>query len=139
MSATPQQQFDAIKAAIDTALQAAPGTAPADRKAYDFDNVPTTRPSAYVALDLSRRYIEGFRKGGPHPSRGGRLVTRYVAKHIDDVRELQRRVWLAIEDKALTTTDGSLVGPFRFETPISIDTDDGWASGADSWTFTNAR
>lgn len=144
MSATPQEQLEAIKAALDTALQGPPhpvppdAPIPEDQLAYDFDNVPAKRPVAYVALDLSRRYLEGFRAGGSHPSRGGRLVTRYNAKFADNARELQRRTRLTLEDKVLVTEGGVLIGPFRFETEISIEPDTGWASGADSWIFANA-
>jgi hypothetical protein len=134
VSVTPQQQFDAVKAAVDAALQAAPGSPAADRLAYDYDNVPPTRPLAYVPITVSRRYVAGFRVGGPNGLRGGRLTTGYVAKHVDDARELQRRTRLALEDVPLLS---GAVGPFRFESEQPIAADEDWWFGLDSWTFAN--
>lgn len=130
---TPQEQYVAIKAALDTALQA--GVSDPRLLAYDFDDVPAPRPENYVSLSLSRRYIDGFRLGGPHGLRGGRLTTGYVSKHVNFARELQRRTRAALEDVALLS--GAL-GPFRFEMEHPItDDEDGYYFGADLWTFAN--
>lgn len=137
MSVTPQQQLDAFKAAADATLQApvVGAVIPTDRRAYDYDNVPEPRPVSYVSLQLSRRYIEGFRMGGPHGLRAGRLFTGYVSQHIDNARELQRLIRLAFEDVPLLS--GAL-GPLRFELEEPIaGTDDGYFYGYDSWTFAN--
>jgi hypothetical protein len=130
VTATPDDQVTAILAAVNAQLPALP----ADRRAYDADDVPTDLPMAYVAVSVSRRYIDGFRGGGGHGMRGGRVVLRYVARSVSDARELQRRARLALEDVTLAAT-GGLVGPFRFESEESIGSDEGWYSGADAFTY----
>lgn len=135
-------QARAIITAINAALLAAPlpqsGTVPADRRAYDLDEIPESRPvSGYVAIEVFRRYIDGFRLGGPHAVRGGRLVTRYPSKSVTTTRLLKARTRLALEDVVLTASDGSLVGPFKFETTLTPEPDQGWHEAADQWIFAN--
>lgn len=135
-------QARAIITAINASLLAPPlpqsGTVPADRRAYDLDEIPEPRPeSGYVAVEVFRRYIEGFRLGGANGLRGGRLVTRYPSKSVTTTRLLKDRTRLALEDVTLTATDGSLVGPFRFETALTPEPDQGWFEAADQWTFAN--
>lgn len=139
---TEELQARAIITAINSALLAPPlpqsGVVPSDRRAYDLDEIPEPRPTnGYVGVEVFRRYIEGFRLGGPHGLRGGRLVTRYPSKATTTSRLLQARTRLALEDQTLIATDGSLVGPFRFEAPLTLTPDSGWYELGDSWTFAN--
>lgn len=135
-------QARAIITAINAALLAGPlpqsGVVPADRRAYDLDEIPEPRPqSGYVAVEVFRRYIEGFRLGGAHGSRGGRLVTRYASRSVTTTRLLQARTRLALENVGLTATDGSRVGPFRFEATLTYQPDEGWHEAGDQWTYAN--
>ena len=130
---TEDEQATAILAALNTAL------APA--VAYEYGDVPGTNgnpgtvPDRYVLIDLSRRYVEGRMISGEPRWKGYRLGTRYAAKVTDDARTMRARVTEALENKTLATASGGEVGPFVFETAESIRPDDGYQSGADTWTF----
>ena len=119
------QETDAV--AILAALNAA---LPAAARAYDIDDVPGTLPASYVVLYLSRRWIPEKLGSGEATVICGRLQTRYVSKTVSNVRELRRIVTNTLEDKAIGTA-----GPFSFETEDEIGPDDGWFSGADTFTF----
>lgn len=120
---TQETEVVAILAALNAAL-------PAAVRAYDVDEVPAVRPAAYVELHYSRRFVADRLGSGEVTIPGGRLLTRYVSKYVSNCREIRRVVTATLEDKAIGAT-----GPFVFEADEVIGPDDGWFSGADSWTF----
>ncbi len=120
---TAETDYAAIKTAVDAQF--------ATVRAYDPDDAKAIKTD-HVLLFLSRRFTGHYRGSGEESSRGGRVLTRYVGKTVSNVRDIQRRVRLAIEDQILSGD----VGPFVFETEDSINDDgDGWFTAADSWTY----
>ena len=130
---TETEQAAAIQAALTAALAPAVGV-------YEYDKVPGangnqgTEPRKYATFSLARRYTEGRRGSGEVTSPGFRLVTRAIAKSVDDAREIRRRVVAALEDKILTSTAGE-IGPFVFETSDPVQPDQGYFVADDTWTF----
>lgn len=135
--------FAPIAAAIKAALVAAFADAPIEIGVYDLDEVPGTNglggeyPEHHVAIGISRA-------GGPGESRRGSgsvtislkdLKTEAHSNSIGNLREIRRRVVVALEDVALPLPDGDHVGPFRYAIGEREDDDDhGWV-GPDYWTF----
>lgn len=128
----------AIKAAIQAEL-------PAGVTAYDVDDVPGAiggskpsgaAPQCHVTIEFAR--VDAF------PSRRFsddvtipdlELTTRAHADSVANVRELARRVAIALEGRAYALPSGDTVGPFRFVLGEPIEDDDtGWV-GASHWTF----
>lgn len=139
MSVRDEQPIaDAIKAAILVEL--------ADNAVvFDVDEIPGTTggddpsgtpPQWHVEVALSRVDAAPSRRAsGEVTIPDWELVTRCHADSIVNVRELRRRVGLALEDRAYDRSDGGTVGPFRFAISEPADQDDtGW-SGVDHWTF----
>lgn len=130
---TEQEQATAILAAINAAI--GPGAT-----AYEYDKIPGangnagTEPAQYVAVALSRRYVDNRRFGGSVMLPGGRLETRYAAKSITNARNMRRLVTAAIEDTTLTGPGGE-VGPFTFESAEAFRPDQTYQVGTDVWTF----
>jgi hypothetical protein len=128
----------AIKAAIQAEL---------DDKAtaYDVDEVPGTeggstpgnqRPQQHVEIEFARVDAEPSRRAsGEVTIPDLELTTRYHADSIMSVRELRRRVGLALEGRAYDLPDGGTVGPFDFALGEPVQPDDtGWVA-ADHWVF----
>ena len=113
-----------IKAAIDAQF--------ATPHAVEIDQA-RTRTSDYVLVFLSRRYVDGRLMSGEARTSGSRLITRYVATSVANVRAMQDRTRAALEEKFLPGG----VGPFAFETeqePLAYDSDGGgWFTTADAW------
>lgn len=118
--------------AIATTIIAALNTAyPAQVNAYDWDDVPAEHPARYTQVDVSRRFVPERRLGGDVMVPGSRLVTRYSARSVSDLREIRRLTMTALEGVILSGD----VGPFVFESEDPMQTDDGWLTAADAWTF----
>lgn len=113
-----------IKTAIDGQF--------ASPRAVEIDEAPS-RTADHVVVFLSRRYTEGELMSGEARTVGSRLITRYVARTLSNVKTLRERTRTAVEEKFLPDA----VGPFSFETehePLDYDPDDGgWFTSADSW------
>lgn len=122
-----QVQATAILAVLNTAL--------APKVAYDLDEVPSPRPNGpYVVVTISWRYGGEARADGYVGTDGGRILTRYVARSVEDARQLRSKVVGALRHGSLTIA-GDTVTTSR-ETSIAIAPDDGYFSGVDAWTFT---
>lgn len=137
MNLDEQPIADAIKAAIQVELGV-------HATAYEVDEIPGTRgtnpagavPQRHVDFELNR--VDAFpsrRASGEVTVPDRELVTRCHAENVGSVRELQRRVALALEDRAYALPDGGTVGPFRFAIAEPIEADDSGAVGALHWTF----
>lgn len=130
---TESEQAAAILAAINAAI--GPGAT-----AYEYDKIPGangnagTEPAQYVAIALSRRYVDERRYDGSVMLPGGRLEASFIGKSIVNVRNMQRLTTGAIEDVILTGPGGE-VGPFVFESSEAIKPDGAYQVGRDVWTF----
>ncbi|WP_207009732.1 hypothetical protein [Nocardioides aromaticivorans] len=139
MSVRDEQPIvDAIKAAIQVELG---GSAVAS----DADEVPGVVGGANPSGSAPQRHVEvALHRVDAAPSRRAsgevtvpdwELITRCHADSIVSVRELRRRVGVALEDRAYDRADGGTVGPFRFAISEPVDQDDtGWLA-VDHWTF----
>lgn len=120
---------------VATALLTAINATLAPRKAWDDDKVPADADKlGYVTINLSRRYVDDRLVSGEVTMTGWRLVTRYVSKSVPNARLMRAKVATALEE-ALVPFAGDYFGPVDFESAEPIGPDDGWFSGADTWTF----
>ncbi|WP_418061790.1 hypothetical protein [Pimelobacter simplex] len=133
-----QPLANTIKAAIQTELGSL-------AVAYDVDDVPGTSggsdpsgtpPVQHVEIALNRRDALPTRRGSGVVSVADyELATRCHADSIADVRELRRRVGVALEGRAYDLPDGATVGPFVYALGEREDDDaTGWFA-SDHWTF----
>lgn len=139
MSVRDEQPIaDAIKAAIQVEL--------ADKAfVFDLDEVPGVVGGDNPSGGLPQWHVEvGLHRVDASPSRRAsgevtipdwELITRCHADSVTNVRELRRRVGLALEDRAYDRSDGGTVGPFRFAISEPADPDDTGFVGVDHWTF----
>ena len=127
---------DPHETGILAALNARLSTLDTPRKAYGIDDVPATKPAAYVEVTAARRWVEGSpRSDGEKTGKGRRVLTRAVAKTDGNARLLLRMCGEALEYVSLSI-DGRLTTPLEFETEDPIDAnDDGWYVGAWTWTY----
>lgn len=129
---TEKEQAEAILAALNDAITPA--------VAYEYDKVPGaygnagTRPAKYAVVDIARKYEEKRRASGEVSTNGYRVGVRYVAKALNDARNMRTLVTTVLEDQILTA-DAEEIGPFVFETSEAILPDDGYQSGSDVFTF----
>lgn len=134
MTGTPNQHTNAVIAAVEAKLSAL--TAP--WHAYDIDDVPAKRPSTYVVVVVSRRYVEGSsRLAGRKGLKGWRITVTAVSQRAGNARTAQRSATEALEDVRLTI-DGVVASPIQFETedPVSEEGTSGdWFTGYTSWTY----
>lgn len=118
-----------------TAILGALNLAVAPKLAYDIDKVPSPRPQTpHVTAVISWRYGGEARADGYVGTDGGRLLTRYVARSVEDARQLRSKVVGLFRHGSLTIADDVVI--FERETSLAIASDDGWFSGVDAWTFT---
>lgn len=139
MSVRDEQPIaDAIKAAIQVEL--------GDKaEVFDADEVPGVvggdqpsgvPPQWHVEVALHRVDAAPSRRAsGEVTIPDWELITRCHADSIMSVRELRRRVCVALEDRAYDRSDGGTVGPFRFAISEPADFDDLGFVGVDHWTF----
>lgn len=112
---------------LDTALGA--------RDAYDHDQVPSPRPAEYVAISLSRRFGGERRMSAHAASAGYRLTVRAVSQQsIANVRNSLEKCRASLEFRRLSVA-GATSTPVQFENEQPPIPDDGWFSGAQSFTF----
>lgn len=122
---------DAALAALNARL----GELSTPRAAYDLDNLPPELPDAYVEVTVSRRFIEGSpRSDGEKTSKGWRLFTRAVARTSGNAERLHELCSEVLEFNELAV-DGQRTTPLEFETADPVQPDEGWFSGAWTWTY----
>lgn len=116
-------------AAIIAAIRA---KLPAGKSAFELsDPAVKNLTTDHVLVITSRRYVDERLGSGEVPLPGGRVLTRYVALTAGNLRLLRAATTAALEDQILTGD----VGPFTFEVSDPPDDDDGWITGADTWTY----
>lgn len=102
-------------------------------RAFEIDDA-RTQTGNHIIVFLSRRYMDGAMSDGSASSFGGRVVTRYVAASVGDLRNMRDKTTAALEEKS-----ASGVGPFAFEAEqesLAFDADSGgWYVAADSWVY----
>jgi hypothetical protein len=125
--ATEEQHAAAVLTALNTALTS-------NMRAYDYDEVPATRPDNYVEVTVSRRFGGDNRAVGSTGRVGWRITTRPVAKTVSNAREMRKRVTTAL-NAARVTVSGDKSTPIQFEGEEPIGPDDGWYSGLSTWTY----
>lgn len=104
--------------------------------AYDFDDIPATRPADYVEVSLHRRFGGESRASGQKWVTGYRLAVRSVSQaSVSDARLMRLKAKTALESKFLTVS-GETSTPIQFESEDPIGPDDGWYSGLTLYTFT---
>lgn len=124
---TEEQHATAVLAALNGALAAS-------MPAYDYDDVPATRPANYVEVTVSRRAGAPNRAPGSTGRSGWRITTRPVSTTVSNAREMRKRCVSALLYVRLTV-DGDISSPIQFETEDPIGPDDGWYSGLSVWTY----
>ncbi|MCW2785245.1 MAG: hypothetical protein JWP74_1762 [Marmoricola sp.] len=126
--ATPQEHAVAVGVLLNTLLS--------PKFAYDFDKVPSPRPTEYVDYAVTRRFGGEVREDGFTGTTGWRVTVRYVAKTIPNARLLQNKVTAGLEYASLSIA-GDSTTPVLFETSEPIGTDeDGYFTGLDAFTYT---
>lgn len=125
-AADEQAQVTAIIAALNAAL--------APKVAYDIEKVPSPRTGPYVEVTVVWRFGGESRNDGYVGTDGGRILTRYVAKHIEDARLMRSKVVGVLRYGRITVAGDVLIT--SRETGEPIGEDEGWFSGLDTWTFT---
>jgi hypothetical protein len=108
---------------------------PAQVRAYDFDELPATRPANYIEVTVSRRF-GGEQRSVASSTRGGwRVTTRSVSSvSVSNARKNAETVRAALESARLTVSSKKST-PVQFETADPIEPDDGWWSGLTAWTY----
>lgn len=112
-----------------TAIVAAINAQYASPVAFAPDKAPAA--TNCILVWVSRRYMADRMIGGDLRTDGGRVVTRYVAKAYADAAQMRQRTRAALEQQTLASN----LGPFVFETEDPTEQDDGWWTGADSFTY----
>jgi hypothetical protein len=122
-----EQHATAVLAALNAELAAS-------MRAYDYDDLPTTRPANYVEVTVSRRAGGPNRNPGSTGRSGWRITTRPVSTTVSNAREMRKRVATALLFNRVTV-GGDQSTPIQFETEDPIGPDDGWYSGLSTWTY----
>lgn len=121
--ATEEQHAAAVVAALNSA----------GAHAYDYDDVPASPPDFYTQVAVSRRF-GGTRRGSGEPvGQFYRILERAVANTVSNARNLRAKTD-ALEGTVLTI-GGQTTTPIEFESAQPIGPDDGWFSGARTWTY----
>lgn len=122
---------DAVATALNAAITA---KLPAGGLAYDYDDLPATRPKRYVETGLSRiPDYDGTASMRRNPPRF-RFTARVVTATVGDARVFTDRVRLALEGARIAVGD-RLTGPIRFETEDPMTYDASAYTGLTSWYF----
>jgi len=103
--------------------------------AVELEDAPA-QTSNHIIVFVSRRPTDTARVGTSESMPAGRVVTRYVARHmVDSIRFLRDHTKAALEDRFLPGD----IGPFVFEVEqedMRYDPEDGgWFVAADAWTY----
>lgn len=104
-------------------------------EAFDIDDLPKNLPTIYVETHLSRRTGAPLRATSTTERTGWRLLTRVVAKTVDEARWARMRVSEAIEQQRLAITDVGSTTRIQVEAEEPIALDDKRYSGATTWTY----
>ena len=115
-------------AAVIAALKAA-NAAP-----YDLDEIPSTLPTYYTEVTVTRRFGGVQRNSAQTGTQSYRITTRAVAKTVSNAREMRKRTQAALNEARLTI-GGRTSTPIQFETEDVIGPDDGYYSGLTAWTY----
>lgn len=108
---------------------------PSSVRAYDFDELPATRPVDYVEVTVSRRAGALNRSTGRTETSGWRVTTRAVSQvGVSNARVTRNKVRVALEFARLSV-GGKTSTPVQFETSDPVESDDGWWSGLTVWTY----
>lgn len=126
LSANEETQAAALLAALNAKL--------APKKAYDLDEVPTTRPDSYVSFSVVWRFGGEARSDGYVGTDGARITTTYVARTITNARLMRSKVVDVFRHGHVAIADD--VAIISRETGDPIGEKDGWFTGWDDWTFT---
>ncbi len=127
MSIDQRAHATAIRSALDAGIT--------PDHSYDVDDLPAERPTRYVEVYLTRRFIPATRNGGTSGITAWRLLARTVDQtSVDNARLLQSKVATVLNEQSLTIA-GGLTTPIQFESEEPIGPDDGWYSGATAWTY----
>lgn len=101
--------------------------------AYDYDDLPATRPDFYTEVTVSQRFGGERRHSGERDGELYRITARSVAKTVTNARLLRTKA-KALIDTPLTVASATTT-PVEFETADPIGPDDGWYSGLLSLTY----
>lgn len=102
----------------------------------DFGGVVLdTLPPIHVLVSLSRRFGGNPRVSAHKTVSGWRLTTTAVGTTVDEARWAAEKV--ARLEFARITATGYDLSPLMFEVENAPEPDDGFYSGATSWTFTS--
>lgn len=112
-----QAVSDAIRGAISAAL-------PTWATAYEVGSVPTTLPSNYVEVSVSRRYIDdGARADGAIGTLSYRVSTFVVAQMKVNAQTLVASVTGALDFTTLAVGEDSTTVMFETGDPAALDKD----------------
>jgi hypothetical protein len=125
--------IDAHYTAVLGALNA---VLPATHKAYRMGDpaIVTDNASAYTEVVISRRFGGIARADSTLDSDLIRAMTRAVAKSQADADNQATKNRAALEYASLSI-GGVTTTPIQFETEDPVAPDDGWYSGATSWSY----
>lgn len=126
-----QEHYDAVTAAL----------ALVDARPYDYDADIPKSLSAYNLVTVSDRFGGVPRTTGQIGTRSVRITVRSVGKDAHNVREMRRRVDLALREKRLAVA-GHVSTPIAFEA-ADVPAPDGdqlvggkWVTALASFTYT---
>lgn len=130
---TDEQHAAAILTAINATLAALP-SAPSTLRAYEYDDLPATRPENYIEVGVSRRFGGESRESGHKTTTGWRVTTRGVGRSVKNARDLLQHGRTSLEFKSLTV-NGEKTSLIQFETEDAVSPDEGYYSGLSSYTY----
>lgn len=126
---TAQAHAVAIEALLDAVVD--------PKGAFEYDAVPSPRPTRYIEFGISRRFGGEPRTSSRKATTGYRLSVRAVADTIKDARTMHEKARAALEGIRVTV-DGRVSTPIQFETEEEVGPDDGKFSGHIAYTYTIA-
>lgn len=122
------------KANLDAIVEALNAALPAECRAYPLGKVPATRPAEYVEVIVTRRFGGERRQCGRTGAAGYRDLLRAVSRaSVDNVLTTLETCRAALEFQQLEV-DGRATTPVQFETATAAAPDNGWFSGATTYT-----
>lgn len=122
-----KSNLDAIVEALNAAL-------PPKCRAYPLGKVPADRPAEYVEVIVTRRFGGERRQCGRSGATGYRDLIRGVSQvSADNVLATLEICRAALEFQQLDV-EGRATTPVQFETATAAAPDNGWFSGATTYT-----